>query len=135
MKLCILQYVGSTTYLNLDSGGIITREIIRKQEEREEYMQPLVFEHFPSNDHHGFLEDCSITLIDKTIGFGCTGRQIYWRRVLKTVTPYESNTIKCLFGLGKSLFPQIFSLEISFYGQSFNVIASFVLKISNKMCY
>ena len=27
-------------------------------------MQPLVFEHFSSNDHNGFLEDCSITLID-----------------------------------------------------------------------
>ena len=29
-------------------------------------MQPLVYEHFSSNDFNGFLEDCSITLIDKT---------------------------------------------------------------------
>ena len=28
-------------------------------------MQPLIFEHFSSNDHSGFLEDRSITLIDK----------------------------------------------------------------------
>ena len=28
-------------------------------------MQPLVFEQFSSNDHNSFLEDCSITLIDK----------------------------------------------------------------------
>ena len=28
-------------------------------------MQPLVLEHFSSNDHNSFLEDCSITLIDK----------------------------------------------------------------------
>ena len=31
-------------------------------------MQPLVFEHFSSNDHNSFLEDCSITLIDKPMG-------------------------------------------------------------------
>ena len=29
-------------------------------------MQALVFEHFSSNDHNGFSEDCSNTLIDKT---------------------------------------------------------------------
>ena len=29
-------------------------------------MQPLVFEHYSSNDHNGFLEYSSITLIDKT---------------------------------------------------------------------
>ena len=28
-------------------------------------MQLLVFEHFSLNDHNGFLEDCSITPIDK----------------------------------------------------------------------
>ena len=31
-------------------------------------MRPLVFERFFSNDHIGFLEDCSITLNDKTDG-------------------------------------------------------------------
>ena len=31
-------------------------------------MQPLVFEHFSSNYHNDFLEDCSIPLIDKTVG-------------------------------------------------------------------
>ena len=54
-------------------------------------MQPLVFEHFSSNDHSSFLEDCSITLIDKTHGSDPTRRE-YWRRVLKTVTPYGLNT-------------------------------------------
>ena len=29
-------------------------------------MQPLVFEHYSSNDHNGFLEYSNITLIDKT---------------------------------------------------------------------
>ena len=38
-------------------------------------MQPLVFEHFSSNDHSGFLEDSGITLIDKTDGSDPTGRE------------------------------------------------------------
>ena len=37
-------------------------------------MQPPIFEHFSSNDYNGFLEDCSITLIDKTDGRDPTGR-------------------------------------------------------------
>ena len=56
-------------------------------------MKPFVFEHFSSNDHNGFLEDCSITLTDKTDGSGPTRREEYCTRVLKTVTSYGSNTI------------------------------------------
>ena len=64
-------------------------------------MQPLVFEHFSSSDHNGFLEDCSITLIDKTDGAEPTGREEYWRGVLKTVTLYGLNILGWLFLLGK----------------------------------
>ena len=39
-------------------------------------MQPLVFEHFSSNDHNGFLEDWSNTLINKTNGADSTRRGI-----------------------------------------------------------
>ena len=56
-------------------------------------MQPLVFEHFSSNDHNGLLEDCSITLTDKTDESDSTRREEYWRTVLKTVTPYGLNTM------------------------------------------
>ena len=56
-------------------------------------MQPLAFEHFSSNDHNSFLEYCSITLIDKNDGSDPNKREVYWRRVLKTVTPYGLNTI------------------------------------------
>ena len=56
-------------------------------------MQPLVLEHFSSNDHNDLLEDCSITFIDKTDGSDPTRREEYWKRVLKTVTPYGLNTI------------------------------------------
>ena len=44
-------------------------------------------------ENNGFLEDCSIALIDKTDGSDPTRRKEYWRRVLKTVTPYGLNTI------------------------------------------
>ena len=56
-------------------------------------MQPLVFEHISSNDQNGFLENCSITLIDKTDGSDLIRGEEYWRRVMKTVTPYGLNTI------------------------------------------
>ena len=65
-------------------------------------MQTLVFKHFSSNDHHGFLEDYSITLTDKTDGSDPPKREEYWRRILKAVTPYRLNTIDWLFYLGKS---------------------------------
>lgn len=39
-------------------------------------MQPLVFEYFSSNDHNRFLEDCGITLIDKTDRSDPTRRDI-----------------------------------------------------------
>ena len=49
-------------------------------------MQPLLFEHFSSNNHNSFLQDCSITLMVKTDGSDPTRPEEYWRRVLKTVT-------------------------------------------------
>ena len=91
-KVCRLQHVGSTT----DKFRVrwnSYKENNRKAKIREEHMQPLVSEHFSSNDHNGFLEDCNITIIDKTDGTVPTRRDEYWRRVLKTVIPYGLNAI------------------------------------------
>ena len=57
-------------------------------------MQPKLFEHFHSEEHNGFLQDCSITLTDKTDGSNPTRREEYWRVVLKTVAPYGLNRIQ-----------------------------------------
>ena len=57
-------------------------------------MQPELFEHFNSQGHNGFLQDCSITLINKTDGSDPTRREEYWRVVLKIVTPYGLNKIE-----------------------------------------
>ena len=74
-------------------------------------MQRLVLEQLSSNDYNGFLEDYSITLIDKTDGSDPTRREEYWRRVLKTVTPYGLNAVDRLFYLDK-LHRQIHNSDI-----------------------
>ena len=75
-KVCGLQYVGSTT----DKFTLVWnnyKENNRKAKTLEEHMQPLLFENFSSNDHNGFLEDCSITLIGKTDGSDLIRREEY----------------------------------------------------------
>ena len=54
-------------------------------------MEPFIFEDFSSNDHNGLLEDCNITFTDN--GADPTRIEEYWRRVLKTATPYGLNKI------------------------------------------
>ena len=57
-------------------------------------MQPELFEHFHSEEHNGFLQDCSITFIDNTDGSDPTRREEYWCEVLKTVALYGLNMIE-----------------------------------------
>ena len=55
-------------------------------------MQTDLFQHFVPHGHNVFLEDCTITLIDKTDGVDPTRRGEYRRRVMKTVSLYRWNT-------------------------------------------
>ena len=71
----------------------------RKAERGIEHIQADLFEHFTSHGHNGFLQDCTITLTDKTDGTDPTRRQDYWRRVLKTVSPYVLNTVAYKFNI------------------------------------
>ena len=64
----------------------------RKAGREVEHMQADLFEHFAYHGYNGFLEDCTITLIDKIDGADPIKREEYWRRVLKTVSPYGLNT-------------------------------------------
>ena len=89
-KVCGLQYVASTTD-KFRFRWKNHKENNRKAKSGEKHMQRLVFEHFSSNDHNGLLEDCNITLTEKTDGADPTRREKYCRRVLKTVTPYGLN--------------------------------------------
>ena len=87
-----LQYVGSTTDPFRYCWNKY-KENNRKAERGVEHMQAYLFEHFASYGHNDFLEDCTITLSDKTDGADPTRREEYLRRVLKTVSPYGLNTV------------------------------------------
>ena len=63
----------------------------RKAQRGEEHMQPELSEHFYSEEHNGFLQDCSVTLIDETDGSDHTIREEYWHVVLKTLATYGLN--------------------------------------------
>ena len=86
-KIYGLQYIGSTTdqfhyhWNNYKDNN-------RKTERGVEHMQADLFQNFTSHGHNGFLKDCTITLNDKTDGKDPTRREEYWRRVMKTVSPY-----------------------------------------------
>ena len=54
----------------------------------EEHTPPEVFEHFATDNHNNFSNDCNIELIDKTDGSDPTRREEYWRKV----PPYGLNT-------------------------------------------
>ena len=71
--------------------------------------------------HNGFLNNVSITLIDKTEGKNHKKKQDYWRRTLKTYLPFRLNvddqphvaknvaywlpfTVECEFWLGRDSF-------------------------------
>ena len=54
-------------------------------------MQQHLFEHFVSEGHCSFLEDITITFIDKTNPKDPNRRKQYWRHTLKTMTPLGLN--------------------------------------------
>ena len=54
-------------------------------------MQEYLHSHFESERHNGFLEDVSITLINKTDGSDPTKRKTFWMHMLKTLAPYGLN--------------------------------------------
>ena len=54
-------------------------------------MQRHLYEHFNLPGHSGFLNDVSVTLIDKTDPKDPTKRQDFWIQTLKTKAPLELN--------------------------------------------
>ena len=54
-------------------------------------MQEHLFRHFSSPGRNGFLNDVSITFIDKTDPSDPLKREDYWRRTLKTMAPFGFN--------------------------------------------
>ena len=63
----------------------------RKYQRSETCMQEHLFRHFLSSGHNGFLNDVSITFIDKADPSDPLKREDYWRRALKTMAPFGLN--------------------------------------------
>ena len=87
---CRKQYVGQTVddfryrWNNYRSNS-------RKHAHGISYMQEHLYEHFCDSEHSGFLNDVSITFIDKTDPTNHLQRENYWKHTLKTFAPYGLN--------------------------------------------
>ena len=88
---CFKQYVGQTVdefrrrWNNYKSND-------RKFQRLEPCMQEQLLSQFSMAGHNGFLNDVSITFIDKTDPSDLLRRGDYWRQTLKTMVPYGLNT-------------------------------------------
>ena len=94
-KVCKKQYVGQT----VDSFRLRWNNYkcnCRKHERKEACMQQFLYDHFCCTDHSGFIDDVSITFIDKTDPSDPLKREDYWRSVLKTKAPYGLNIEDCV---------------------------------------
>ena len=87
---CKMQYVGLTIdqfwsrWNNYKSDS-------RKHGQGAICKQQHLFNHFCASDHSGFLEDVSLTFIDKTDPSDPLKREDYWRSTLKTMAPFGLN--------------------------------------------
>ena len=94
-NVCLKQYVGQTVeefryrWNNYKSNGC-------KYQEYDTCMQQHFFEHFSEEGYHSFLEDVSITLIEKTDPSNPLQRENYWRSTLKTMVPWGLNVEDCV---------------------------------------
>ena len=89
-KVCGLQYVGSTAdrfHLRWNNYKCSQRVALEGSTPKQNYFH----QHFLSEDHHGLLEDCKITLIDKTDFSDPCRREFFWMYELKTFVPLGLN--------------------------------------------
>ena len=89
-KTCLKQYVGQIVDEFRYRWNNYKRND-KKYLRGQSCFQQLIFEHFNSPGHKGFLEDVSITFIDKTDPSDPEKREDYWIQTLKTVAPRGLN--------------------------------------------
>ena len=89
-KCCGKQYVGKITG-NFRYRWRNYKDNDRKHSRKESCMQEHLFKHFNSMGHSGFLNNVSITLIDKIDGKNPKKREDYWSRTLKTYSTFGLN--------------------------------------------
>ena len=63
-------------------------------------MKEHLYEHFCDGEHSGFLNDVSITFVDKTdpVNSLQTETENYWKHTLKIFAPYDLNIKKMCIG-------------------------------------
>lgn len=83
---CFKQYAGETTEIFSKSWNNCKNNV-RKFLRRKICMQQHLFERFQSPGQTGFIDDVSVTLIDKADPFIPTKYEDYWRQTLKTLVP------------------------------------------------
>ena len=91
---CRKQYVGETVDTFRYRWNNY-RSNCRKHAHGISCKQEHLYEHFCDSEHSGFLNDVSITFIDKTDLTNPLQRENYWKHTLKTFSPYGLN-IKCV---------------------------------------
>ena len=87
---CKKQYTGQTTG-NFRGRWSNYKSKSKSFKRREKFIQEHLYKHFENEGHTEFLDDVSITLIDKTDGSNPTKRENYWMRIFKTYAPYGFN--------------------------------------------
>ena len=83
---CILQYLGKTVdefWLRWNNYKMNGRNLLNSQT----CMQQHLYEHFASEGNCSFLENVTITFIDKTDPKDPNRREHYWRHTFKTMAP------------------------------------------------
>ena len=94
-NVCLKQYVGQTVeefmyrWNHYKNNG-------RKYQDYGTCMHQHLFEHFSEEGHHSFLEDVTITLVDKTDPSIPLQREIHWRSILKTMATWGLNVEDCV---------------------------------------
>ena len=89
-KQCQKQYTGETT-ADFRYSWYNRKSNPRKFDWKESCMQEHLYRHFSSPGHIGFLNDVSVTLIDKTDGSEPKKREDHWMKTLKAMKPYGLN--------------------------------------------
>ena len=94
------QYAGQTTD-NFCSRWHNYKPKSKSFKREEKCIQEHLYKHFKSERHTEFLDDISITLIDKTDGSNPTKREKYWMRTLKTFALYGLNVADSIYNHSK----------------------------------
>ena len=92
-KVCGLQYIGSTVdRFRLSCNNYKCSQSIASEGgiPKQNYFH----QHFLSENHHGLLEDCGLSLINKTDLPDPTRREFLWIRKLKTLAPLVLNVLE-----------------------------------------